>query len=138
MTDISALDDEAFWAWLCAEHGWQPDREAWIKEHCPRLHGEDDDAYIARTRGIFSKIEPLDRELYNNLVHFIAIACDIEVLASPAIAERATEASQQAEKDLYATGWSLEEIAEVCRRQTAKMQFSVYKPWAITELSQTS
>jgi hypothetical protein len=137
MTDLHLLDDKEFWAWLCERHGWKADYEGWIQEHCPQVDEEEDNAYIYRASTTFSASEPVDRELYYNLVQFVAIACNPEILSSPNIAQQALEATQQAEKDLYAMGWSLTEIAEICRRETARTKSSAYQSWAMSKLSPT-
>jgi hypothetical protein len=136
MTDLGLLDDEEFWTWLCVRHGWKTDIWGWIREHCPQQLGEDYNAYIYRAMKQFNASEPLDRELYYNLIQFLSIACDPNILEFPHIAQYATKACQQAEKDLYALGWSFEEIAEVCQRKITQMQSSGYQSWAMSKLSQ--
>jgi hypothetical protein len=96
LTDLGLLDDEEFWAWLCVRHGWKIDIWGWIKEHCPQHLGEDYNAYIYRAMKHFNASEPLDRELYYNLIQFISIACDPNILEFPHIAQYATKACQQA------------------------------------------
>jgi hypothetical protein len=134
MSQFYMLDDDQFWAWLCAKNNWEPDGFSWIRVNVKPFEGEDNSRYWARGWQAFRDAQNPDYKFYLELMHHITMAGDPYIHFTPGLPQQEIEKGQRAEQDLYGLGWALEDIAEVCKRRNDHTETHSYKSWAVAKL----